>query len=401
VEEIIALLKDENPKVRREACAALAKRGNPEAIRELVRIYENDENKQVKAAAAKALKKFAAQEGSGSSFLKPLVPLMTLSLVALLLLNVVLRVGIGGGEEAAATPTIIPTPVVRDELILHLTDALLAATDDVEKLRAEWNAGAGNLPCTAQLSNTTASGTTLVEQFVYPDLKFVADFDWALVRLNGMRSVWQTACASTEKGTEEQAAYALSNLDGIGASLLTIADALFAAQGNPVPTLDPTAYTPFAPTPFPSMTVTPSPEPTITNTPAPTIDPTVLTEFGRLARNQLAEADSLMNTRWVPIRDGGTSAFGCRGVTIGTPYTTAPPELLSREPDLAEAIRLYNGTLELLKQASDAFEAACQNNNYVPEAVTGWIDVIEEQIAALTTAVEILDQIDARGGVAQ
>lgn len=392
IEELLAQLKDENAKTRRKACENLGELGDPQALPSLALVYEEDDNKQVRDAAAKALKKFAAKEG-GKSRLKPLIPLLSLSLIALVVLNVLIwGAGLGQPTEAS-TPTPIPTPSEYTDLFTTVENDVFLALDDINALRAQWSAGAGNLTCEGvTLKSPSHAGVAEVDQFVYGNLGFVRDLDFALTRLAAMGSAWQAACASPEKGTVEQAEYALGILSEIEISLAPIAEAIFAAQSAPQPTQDPAAFTPMPQTPLPTLTLTPSPSPTITNTPRPTIDPTVLGELQTLVANNQSEIASLLEARWKVVQVGDISGFGCRGVMISDNYTSAPPELLAQEPDLAAAIDILNTALDLARQSNVAYEDRCQNNTFTQTNTDGWVTETQKALDSLGTVAEVLAQ---------
>src|SRR5690606_19821430 len=143
--------------------------GDPQALPELSRVYREDDNKQVREAAAKALKQFAAKEGGAKrSFLKPLVPLLSLSLLLLLVLNgLIWGAGIGRPVEPS-TPTPIPTPWAYNDLFATLQNDVIFALDDINTVGEQWNAGAGNLNCEGvTLQSPPSCGVSEVDQYVY------------------------------------------------------------------------------------------------------------------------------------------------------------------------------------------------------------------------------------------
>ena len=60
VEKLIAVLEDENEKVRKAAADALRKLGDKRAVEKLIKVVIEDENHEVKRAAAIALKNIEA-----------------------------------------------------------------------------------------------------------------------------------------------------------------------------------------------------------------------------------------------------------------------------------------------------------------------------------------------------
>lgn len=410
LEELLSKLKDENPKARRKACEQLAKLGNPEAIVGLVNVYHRpDEDKQVREAAAKALRVFAAQEaranrsGESSKLLRFITVGLTFSLVVLVLLNVALRMGGGDGTPSAtAEAAANPTPSNRDELLTRYAMHLVQAQEVVTELTSEWNAGAGKLPCGQTSPMPPAAPLSAVDQATFPDFGFVTDLNLALAMLQTVLNDWQLACQSAEKGTAEQASSALQRLRDVQDVLNQVAAAIDEATFNPMPTVGPSSTptpnvtaTPNA-SPTPTIVLTATQTPTITPTPAPTVDPTILRDLERLVGNGQVAMNTLLNDRWLVVQEGGQSAFGCSVSPIDADYTTAPPELLVNEPDLAETINLINQALAWARSSSQAYQTACQNNRLTAEVISQGITEAQQALSNFELAALVIQQYKSR-----
>jgi len=401
MDELLELLQSENPRIRRKACDDLGKLGNPESITELVALYEQiDEDPRVREAAKKALRRFANQEsGGGSPLLRNLGGLLVVTFVVLLVLNVVLRLGGGGGEPATV---VLPTPVPREDLIAQSNMVLLAAAGDIQLLRDEWGAGAGLLPCTAQLQRPQAMALTPLERAVYPDFTFVDNLRATLVMLDNVANAWAIACDSPEKGTETQVQNALSALNDVETRLNELGFAIFEVEQNPAATIDPASLTVEPPTSTPAPTNTaaatapPTATATITNTPAPTLDPNLMRDLDRIVANTTTEVGALLNQRWIPVQDGGASPFGCSGVRIEADYPPASPELAANEPDLAGAIEVLNAALGLARSSASSYETNCLNSTMNPTIIAAGIADAEQALETLDLAKQVLDDLKAR-----
>jgi hypothetical protein len=110
----------------------------------------------------------------------------------------------------------------------------------------------------------------------------------------------------------------------------------------------------------------------------------------RLVNNTKSSLNALVDSRWLIVQAGGTSAFGCGVDRIESDYTGAPEALLVREPDLAQTIQLINESLALARQTTEAYQSACRTNSYTPELIAQGIQDAQIALANLDIALEIL-----------
>jgi hypothetical protein len=354
LETLLGQLRDGDKKKRIKACKELAKLGNPRAIVELVKVYQDDyEEPEVKQAAEDALRVFAEMEqggsrrkGGGSCVLRGLSSLLALTLLLLIAGNVFLRMG-SANEDTTPTPngtevalrnaTLSP----RDVLLNRLTsEVMLPGLNDINSLRAEWSAGAGNLPCTAQPSRISSVPFSAVDRNAYADIATIVDnMGKALAEIALVTHSWDTACATPEKGTAEQVGIALEKLKTAETLLTQAANDLMVAQSIPTP----------EPSPLPP-------------TPVPTIDPNILTEIETLAQGGKRSTTSLVNDRWIPVQNGERSPFGCSPPPpVGEDYQFTN-ELFASDPKLAEAIFELNQGLPLARRSIETYVNNCPNN---------------------------------------
>lgn len=239
VEVLIRQLNDVDQKVRQQACYALARLADPTAIPAIVRLYNDpDEVPAVKKAATQALEKFGSMvPSSGQSTWPRYASIgLSLSLVVLLLLNVVLR--LGGGDEETVTPT--PSgPSDRAALIAEYQTLLADAKADAATLREQWRES-GQLNCSVTLKRPKEQPLSAVDQAVFPDFGFVIQLNQAIFQLNNVPLLrFDQECDAGTNGSNENAIASSKTLDSIDALLLTAEDQLNRAVTNPLPTLLP------------------------------------------------------------------------------------------------------------------------------------------------------------------
>lgn len=263
---LVDLLGDDDPKVRQQACKDLAKLNDPAAIPALAKVYEEDEDARVKAAAATALEKYAAKmpgAGGGKALQYAVMGLGGL-LVVLLILNVVLR--LGSGEDPAPVQT---GPLNREELIAAYQDLLARTQADFTAMQTEW-AALGQLPCTARLNRVQQRPLSPADQNTYPDFGFVSRLNNNIFILNAVISTWDFACQTPERGTIDQKNESNNRLNQIEASLPLIEAEINEAITNPLPTIGP------APTDLVPPTTDPALVPTTDPALVPTTDPALV-----------------------------------------------------------------------------------------------------------------------------
>jgi hypothetical protein len=344
----------------------LRKAGDPTAIPELARIYQEEDDPVVREAASDALRFFAKQEksgGGGSSALRNVSVLLVISLVALVALNVVTRMGSASDDtdeaDVTATPTAATVPTDRDILMTNYTLRLFEALDDINAMRTDWANGAGALTCEVTLKRPQPFIVQEIDRQTYPDITFVDDYNQALTDLQTVTAEYDAACASPELGTEEQRTAAEASLTSIESQLTIVADAMSTASESPVATIAP-------PTPVPTATfdVTLTPSPTATVTLVPTLNPevsTVVRELDRRISNTETELNSLINNKWLIVQAGGVSQFGCTGASFADPYDGASEQVLTDEPDLEAIIVVLNEALIAAQASADLYATNCTN----------------------------------------
>jgi hypothetical protein len=402
LEQLLGQLKDDNPRLRVEACKKLQDLGDPQAIIELSNLYkQEDETPKVKAAAEKALRHFAAQEsgqkaggGGLAKLMRSLASLLSLSLVLLILANAVLRL----------TATTLPEPSDKVALLSTYQEAnLKPALTNLDLLQQEWNAGAGNLPCAVRDQLQTLPDVTAqpIDLYTYPDLNFVGALQEATLRLRNVRRLWEVACRENgSKGTQEDFIEAQADLRIAGELLTQVLGGLISATTSPLPTNAPPADKQIPSTLVPSVTPGPSPTPTNTriptNTPLPTLNPALVSGLERTISNTQAALSSLKADRLEVVRNGEPSQFGCSANTVDPDFTGVAPELLAREPDLGGAIGLLNQALALARTATDFYTATCEAQNFTLANVDAAIAQVDEALTLLELVQGIVDQYKAR-----
>ncbi len=394
--DLLAQLKSDNPKVRAKACRTLGKRGYPESIPHLVRVYERfGEDEKVREAAKKALEQFVNKMPSkpgtprrrlSTATARRFVIGLSASLVILLLLNVVLRVGGGEDSENVEAEVIVPTatpstPTPRDELLTAYETLYQNMQANFAAMRTEWGTGTvGNLPCAAQIQPMESRPLAEIDRITYPDFDVALDVEIARAKLDVVVERWTLQCSKAEgqRGTLDDFNKSNDGLNALESDLQALGIALAEVRNNPAPTIGPTVtLTPLptdtvpAPTATPVFTETPAPPtatatltPTITLTPEPTIDPNVFNEVIKQLDLGLAASQRLNENYWFRIRDGQRLDFGCSfGVNMPKQYEVAPA-LTAQHPELGQAVQLLNEGVVLLEQSLNSFSTSCQSGNY-------------------------------------
>jgi hypothetical protein len=405
---LLQQLKSDDPKARAKACRALGKRGNPEAIPYLARVYQRfEEDDKVRAAAEKALKQFikkmpskpGASKGriSASAGRRWVIGLVV-SFVVLLLLNVVLRMGSDGeivSTEAEAIPTATATPSTptpRDVLLATYETLYQNMLTNFVAMKTEWGTGTpGDLPCTAVVQPMQVTELAEIDRITYPDFGFVLDLNLTLTKMNLTVDSWNLQCSKPEgqQGSLDDFNTNNDRLNALEPEIQAFGPVLAEVKNNPAPTVGPTAtLTPIPSDTVPAPTETPIPTqapatstgvptltPTITRTPEPTIDPGVLNAVIKELDLGLAASERINVNYWFRIRDGQPLDFGCSfGVTMPTLYDPAPVQVqIEQKPELGTAIQLLNDGIVLLEQSVNSFLTSCQNGNYAG-AITPGID---------------------------
>ncbi|MBZ0309306.1 MAG: HEAT repeat domain-containing protein [Anaerolineae bacterium] len=401
---LLAQLKHDNPNIRVKACRTLGKRGYPESIPHLVRVYERfGEDEKVREAAKKALERFvnkmpskpgASRRWLSAATARRLVIGLSGLLVVLLLLNVMLRLGgeEDNGENVEAeviVPTATPsTPTPRDELLATYETLYQNMQANFAAMRIEWGTGTvGNLLCTTQLQPMESRPLAEIDRITYPDFDVALDLEIARAKLAVIVERWLLQCSKAEgqRGTLDDFNKSNDGLNTVEPDLQALGLTLAEVRNNPAPTIGPTVTltslptdTVPAPTATPVITETPAPPaatatltPTITLTPEPTIDPNVFNEIIRQLDLGLAASQRLNENYWFRIRDGQRLDFGCTfGVDMPKAYEVAPA-LVVQHPEVGQAVQLLNDGVDLLEQSFTSFSTSCQSGNYSGVIDTG------------------------------
>src|SRR5260221_12113623 len=160
-DQLLNELYDEKPQTRSKAAAELGRLRDISAIADLAQVYEKDPDKNVRKAAADALRIFRTMEqqsfsdesdegfsGGGSS---TLLTRLRVVLVITLILSVLVNVGVVASRLIKLLPNNIvtpepTTPSVRQDLEAALNKRLGDARNDATKLRSTWTALQGMQP---------------------------------------------------------------------------------------------------------------------------------------------------------------------------------------------------------------------------------------------------------------
>lgn len=396
LEAYLEELHSKDPKIRIKACERLQQLGDPSAITELSKVYQNPtEDAKVREAAAKTLRYFAVKEGGGggSKLLRNFNVLLGLLLVVL--------IGLNAATMLSGDPPLVATPIPRETLVAIYESPLFPALSNVEALRGEYQTTGETLPCTGTLQAIPVVPTlTPLDAYVYPDLGASSDLASALDLLNFVTQDWQTACQSGGVPQNPPSVYldALTQIEGF---LTTASGAIAEAKANPAPTNPPPADGKVPNSPTPAPTDGPSPTPTITptptNTPLPTIDPPILSRLAAIVTGTTQELESLKTNRWEFAQTGANSPFGCAGANIELEdFTQAPDALLQAEPDLATAVILVNEALALARASNQAYVDNCQNQSFNTPIVEGGIAQADQALEKLTLAQAVIEQYQGR-----
>jgi|GEM_PF-4391287 len=377
-------LKSDDPKERQNACDKLAQLGDPAAIEALSKLWREEEDSKVKAAAEKALKKFASQEATPNRAQQGATVFLIITLLVLGALNVVLRLNSGDDNsvpQEADNPLANATASSLDDLLMrYQNDFAAPAFGDFAMLEGEWQAATdGTLPCTATFTRVDSIQVATADEELYPDLNLVTDLNIAIESLATLITEWDTICSVGGSYTPEQEATTLETLAEIRSQLESSIGAITDAQLNPQPTNTSSA----PPTAEPTAT------PTITPTPAPTLNPSTLSEITQRASSARGaiERVSAMNEN---VLAGQVPAFGCTGtVSVREDYLEPPADVLEQFPELdAVVIYLNNDILAPARVVNETFTSNC-NSSTLTEAIisdlTSQIETISANLDSLET----------------
>ncbi len=302
LDRLLDQLFDEDARTRRKAAQELGKLGNPEAIADLVNVYNKDADAGVRKAAGDALRTYRqieqrmlnkgdAAESSGPN----LGPLLTrarlglgITLAITLMINIVfIGMSIAKSLQGTPTPPAAQTvPSARNDVVTLISKRLDDTRTEATNLRKVFSvvqgmgvSGMSQDLCT-QLPSSTLNKMELapIDRITYPDLNRVTGLlNIPIVKVEDLRTSYVLLCAIKDPKQFEQTI----GIRGGGAAFVTEADdvlnkdlpgaqaALKNAIDKPAPTVGPT----FTATLPPTATV-PTSIPTVASTQAATVAPT-------------------------------------------------------------------------------------------------------------------------------
>jgi hypothetical protein len=284
LDQLLDQLTSEDAKTRANAAKQLGTLERPEAIPRLVDVYQGDSDKNVRNAAADALKRYRAMESrvkpadDTPAPASPLLGRLRLLLIVVLVLSIVGNVVVFiTKSNAGATPT----PVVTDRagIITIFQQRVSDAQASTKALRTYYTGvqGGADLRCAdadkAAIKSLDVTGIDPGVLAPYLDLgPLNGQVNDMIAKVNSLRSDYSDLCALSDNAkikdkinTNGGPGSYVSSVDSVvNGSIKTVTNSIASAISNPAPTITPTA----SPTELPTDTATPT---VPTDTPAPTI----------------------------------------------------------------------------------------------------------------------------------
>lgn len=455
-ESLVEQLQDPDPNERRRACLRMTTTADPAVIPFLRNAYLQDDDERVRQAAQDALAYFKAlQQGgapsSSSPLMSKLLPIFTVTLVVLALLNVVVRV-LPSGSDDKKTPVEVnlsaPTP--RETLTGRMQERIQQASEDVTSMRneiAEYYSS-GSVKCESDYNRPDPLRLQPIDTQTYSDLAIIAiKLDITLdTTLRQAQLIWDHTC-SVKSPQIEELLDATDKLNQVEYELSTQSTALQEAILHPAPTFGPTVtltptntFTPTATatlvpetaTPLPDVTsatstapsntpeapepgVTPSPVLLPSRTPQPTSTPLPYPEdldynaIRRSLSDRLIVIGDLQNRyksgmidRWQQAQTGETiSTSLCPLQAWPAPFEWTPEQDAAlhgpdaADPQLEAAVQLINEGLDYAYQARALYEPSCQSQTLASTAASG-IPLAQTALDRLSAAFDLLEEIRQR-----
>ncbi|MDX2161939.1 MAG: HEAT repeat domain-containing protein [bacterium] len=409
IDEMIQKLASSDPAERKEAALYLGEAAAELAVDKLVDLFENDEDRGVRRAAAYALGMFKSVEKElkrGEKSRERVVQLLEQvethgklgkranksGLYSSIALLIVLLAILGGmnlflpnylrtSDTLVALGAITRTPTPSNSVVGLINDQIGKIRADASTLTSQYETvRGGGIDCAAFFNNPPAIDAA---QVAPAELAAVAvSLNSVLVDLISTRQPYDAAC-NNQRGP-------LTPAD-VDPYLPTLANALI--RLNDVQA----SFEPFAryiptQTPIPTATVDPFFTPSATPaTPNPESHFSPLYELADLMIRPNGGA-ALLESYWQDvIRTGDTD--GCRGRVPNIPAAYVLPDIdRAASPDLGQAVDLINSGLEAINTGWIDFTFACNSGNLRGAANRG-VQNAQTAIAAFRTAVATLDQL--------
>ncbi len=410
IDEMIQKLTSTDPAERREAAYYLGEAAAGDAVETLIDVYENDEDRSVRKAAAYALGMFRAVErelGKGDKSKAKVIAMLDkvenhgklgkrankgglFSSVILLVVLLALLVGLNLfippyiEQNAVALRLVTPTPDRREPMTFLISRQIMRLRADVQTLQRQYEAvrSGGAADCTAFFNNPPPLAP---DEFVTSlELgNIAANLNSVLLDLQTSRTKYDQACAGqlNSLSAADVEPY-LPTLAGAIDRLQTLEGDFNAGFQSYIPT----------DTPMPTATT----DPFVTPSPTPAVaDPrSHLTALYDLADSMLRTNGGarLLEAYWEDIATSGQTD-GCRGRPPYFPDDYVLPAI-DREasPSLGNAVDLINSGLQTMRAEWTNFTFACNSGNLRGAAAQG-LRRVQTAIAAFQAALPYLDNV--------
>ncbi len=410
IDEMIQKLTSTDPAERREAAYYLGEAAAGDALETLIDVYENDEDRSVRKAAAYALGMFKAVErelGKGDKNKARVIAMLDkvenhgklgkrankgglFSSVILLFVLLALLVGLNAfipsyiENNAVALRLVTPTPDRREPMTFLISRQIARLRADVQTLQRQYEAvrGGGSADCTAFFNNPPP---LVPDEFVTSvELgQTAANLNSVLLDLQTTRTKYDQACAGqlnslSAADVEPYLPTLAGAIDRLG-----LLESAFNAT-----------YQAFIPTDTPVPTSTPDPNITPSATAAVANPRGHLTALYELADSMLRPNGGarLLEAYWEDLATSGQTD-GCRSSPPNMPpnYQLPPVDREASQP-LGQAVDLINSGLDTVRLGWTNFTFACNSGNLRASAGQG-LRQVQTAIAALQAALPYLDAV--------
>lgn len=438
IKQQIQALDSEDPKERQEAAYFLGEAAADSAIQKLVRVYKQDEDDKVRAAAEYALGMFRAvdlglNQGSEKERAKVIAALeraeegefgsrLTVKTSVLIIVEVVLALvfaglvaanlllpGMLGGEgfsinlslpefgsgddgAAATADGEVAAASNRDALTLiaGLRENASMIGNDARTLQTELQTlqNGGAMGCNVFLNNPDAYTLSPTEVESNPDIAGIAEtVGQAQENLTEVRTQYEGHCFDEVLIPDGEVAAVVARAASITAPLPGVEEALNEAQTRAQAT----------PTPDPASATA---EPGADVTPEETVE-VIIANPSQHIRPLYALLDNLTTTRgingllftyWTDAQAAGDTD-GCRTLppTVPDDYVL-PPEDAEASPELRQAVEQVNIGLGVTRTGWQLFSEACTNQTLAQQATLG-LQTAQTARDAYDIAYQILDEL--------
>jgi hypothetical protein len=384
IDQMLQQLTSTDPAERREAAYYLGEAAAGEAVDTLIDVYENDEDRSVRKAAAYALGMFKAVErelarGNQQKVVRLLekvenegrlgkranrsglyTTILLLIVLALILFGLYLYLPdfLETSNFLVTAGLVTPTPDPRAQALPIVRDTLTRTRTDLTTLQSGYQTvqRGGQLDCTVFFNNPSPIPPAAVAGFGSLE-GIVNGINGVVVDLISSKGRFDTACSTGANPSGDDVNTALNTITSALNRLAAVEPELASIEAQLLP-----------PTPLPTSPPTTPTEPVVLANPQ-----SHLAALFGLVDNMTGTlgAVSILQQYWTDAQRTG-STDGCRATQPRIPQDYVLPEVdIAASPELAQAVTLINEGLAATRTGWTDFILACNSQQVSLRSNTG------------------------------